>query len=126
MKVIDEGDFAVDVPKKGRYFLSRLKRLQKKYPQIGDVDGLGLALRIEMCQKDGYTPNKELTTAIEEIGLDGKLSAGGKTRGLVLDVGGYYKNVFTLAPSLYITEKEIDLGVELFEEALTKAIRKTS
>jgi 4-aminobutyrate aminotransferase-like enzyme len=39
----------------------------------------------------------------------------------VLDVGGYYKNVFTLAPSFYITEKEMDLAVELFEEALIKA-----
>jgi 4-aminobutyrate aminotransferase-like enzyme len=46
--------------------------------------------------------------------------------GLVLDVGGYYKNVFTLAPSLYITEKEIDLAVELFEEALKKGIDATS
>ena len=126
MKLIDESDFAVEIPKKGRYFLSRLKTLQKKYPQIGDVDGLGLALRIEMCQKDGFTPNKELTDRIEEIGLSGKLTAGGKTRGLVLDVGGYYKNAFTLAPSFYITEKEIDLGIDLFEEALIKAIKETS
>ena len=60
-----------------------------------------------------------------DIGLSGKLSAGGKKRGLVLDVGGYYKNVFTLAPSFYITEKEMDLGVELFEEALVKALALT-
>ncbi|MBM3249647.1 MAG: aminotransferase class III-fold pyridoxal phosphate-dependent enzyme [Candidatus Omnitrophica bacterium] len=124
MKLIEESDFAVSVPKKGQYFISRLKQLQKKYPQIGDVDGLGLALRIEMCQKDGYTPNRELTDAIVEIGLSGKLKAGGRRRGLILDVGGYYKNVFTLAPSFYITEKEIDLGVELFEEALSKALKK--
>ncbi len=124
MKLIEESDFATEVPKKGKYFASRLKSLQKKYPQIGDVDNLGLALRIEMCQKDGYAPNKKLTDTIEEIGLSGKLSAGGKRRGLVLDVGGYYKNTFTLAPSLYITEKEIDLGVDLFEEALVKALKK--
>ncbi len=126
MKLIDESDFAAEVPRKGRYFISRLKSLQKKYPEVGDVDGLGLALRIEMCQKDGYAPNKKLTDAIVDIGLSGKLSAGGKARGLILDVGGYYKNVFTLAPSFYITEKEIDLGVDLFEEALVKALRKTS
>ncbi|MFA6078487.1 MAG: aspartate aminotransferase family protein [Candidatus Omnitrophota bacterium] len=123
MDLIDESDFASEVSKKGRYFITRLKALQKKYPQIGDVDGLGLALRIELCQKDGYTPNKELTDAIEQIGLSGRLSAGGKRRGLVLDVGGYYKNAFTLAPSLYITEKEIDLGVDLFEEAFLKALK---
>jgi 4-aminobutyrate aminotransferase-like enzyme len=44
----------------------------------------------------------------------------------VLDVGGYYKNVFTLAPSFYIKKEEIDLAVELFEEALRTAISKTS
>jgi 4-aminobutyrate aminotransferase-like enzyme len=125
MKIIEESDFATEVPRKGKYFVSRLKALQKKYPQIGDVDGLGLALRMEMCEKDGYTPNKKLTDAIEEIGLTGKLTAGGKHRGLVLDVGGYYKNVFTMAPSLYITEKEIDLGVDLFEEALKLALKRS-
>jgi 4-aminobutyrate aminotransferase-like enzyme len=125
MKLIGESDFSTTVPKKGQYFISRLKNLQKKYPQIGDVDGLGLALRVEICEKDGYTPNKELTDAIVDLGLGGKLSAGGKRRGLILDVGGYYKNVFTIAPSFYITEKEIDLGVELLEEALSKAIKKS-
>jgi len=124
MKLIEESDFATDIPKKGKYFVSRLRSLQKKYPEVGHVDGLGLAIRIEMCEKDGYTPNKKLTDAIVDIGLSGKLSAGGKHRGLVLDVGGYYKNVFTLAPSFYITDKEIDLGVDLFEEALVMALKK--
>lgn len=121
MKLIEESDFAIEVPKKGDYFVCRLRKLAKKYPQVGHVAGLGLAIRIEICQKDGFTPNKELTDAIANIGLNAGLGAG-KKMGLVLDVGGYYKNVFTLAPSLYITEEEIDLAVELFEEALRKAI----
>jgi len=122
MRMIEESNFEIDIPKKGKYFISRLKELQKKYPHIGDVDGLGLAIRVEMCQKDGFTPNKALTDAVANIGLDGKLRAGGKRRGLVLDVGGYYKNVFTLAPSFYIKEREMDLAVDLFEEALKKGI----
>ena len=126
MKLIEEEGFAIKVPKKGEYFVARLRQLMKKYPQIGDVDGLGLALRIEICEKDGYTPNKKLTDAITDIGLSGSLTTGGKKRGLILDVGGYYKNVFTLAPSLYITEKEIDLALDLFEEALKKGITATS
>lgn len=124
MKLIEESNFSVDVPKKGQYLLNRFKRLQKKYPQIGDVDGLGLALRVEMCEKDGYTPSKELADKIMDIGLSGNLSAGGKKRGLILDIGGYYKNVFTIAPSFYITEKEMDLAIDLFEEALSKALKK--
>jgi 4-aminobutyrate aminotransferase-like enzyme len=126
MKLIEESSFSQDIPKKGEYFLGRLKQLQKKYPQIGDVDGIGLALRVEICYKDGFTPNKELTDAIAEIGLSGKLTGRAKKKmGLVLDVGGYYKNVFTLAPSFYISKEEIDLAVELFEEALQKGIAIT-
>jgi 4-aminobutyrate aminotransferase / (S)-3-amino-2-methylpropionate transaminase / 5-aminovalerate transaminase len=126
VKLIEESNFATEVPKKGEYFVSRLKKLTKRYPQIGHVGGLGLAIRIEVCQKDGFTPNKELTDAITNIGLSGDLDVGGRKRGLVLDVGGYYKNVFTLAPSLYIKEEEIDLAVDLFEEALKKGIAATS
>jgi 4-aminobutyrate aminotransferase/(S)-3-amino-2-methylpropionate transaminase len=126
MKLIEESDFATQVPKKGQYLISRFRQLRKIYPQIGDVDGLGMAIRIEICHKDGYTPNRELTDAIANIGLSGKLSSGGKKRGLILDVGGYYKNVFTLAPSFYITEKEMDLAVDLFEEALQKGIAMTA
>jgi 4-aminobutyrate aminotransferase-like enzyme len=126
MKIIEESDFANSVNKKGEYFISQLKNLRKKFPQMGDVDGLGMALRIEMCQKDGFTPNRKLTDAMMNIGLSGKLGGSKKKMGLILDVGGYYKNVFTLAPSFYIKEKEIDLAVELFEEALQKGIVVTS
>ncbi|MDE1920492.1 MAG: aminotransferase class III-fold pyridoxal phosphate-dependent enzyme [Candidatus Omnitrophica bacterium] len=122
MDLIEESNFDVTVPQKGAYFLKKLQALQKKYPHIGEVGGLGLALRMEICQKDGFTPNQELTDKIVNIGLKGELTAGGKKRGLVLDVGGYYKNVFTIAPSLYITEEEIDLSLMLFEEALQKAL----
>lgn len=123
MNMIETSDFATMVPQKGKYFLERLGQLKKKYPQIGEVDGLGLALRIEICQEDGRTPNRELTDKIMNMGLNGKLSAGNKQMGLILDIGGYYKNVFTLAPSFYITEKEIDLSVELFEQALSRSIK---
>ncbi len=124
MRVIEESNFKAEIPRKGQYLVNRLKSLQKKYPQIGEVDGLGLAIRVEMCGKDGYTPDRELTDRIVNIGLGGRLTCGGKRRGLILDVGGYYKNVFTMAPSFYITQEEMDLGCDLFEEALSKAIKK--
>lgn len=121
----EEENFEERVMQRGAYFLDHLRALQKKYPQIGDVDGLGLALRAEMCQRDGYTPNRELVDAMMNIGLSGTLTAGGKSKGLILDVGGYYKNVFTIAPSLYITEREIDTAMALFEEALQRGLKQT-
>jgi 4-aminobutyrate aminotransferase / (S)-3-amino-2-methylpropionate transaminase / 5-aminovalerate transaminase len=39
---------------------------------------------------------------------------------LVLDVGGYYKNAFTLAPYLEITYQQIDLGIELLDQLFAR------
>jgi len=125
VKLMEEEDFETRVMRSGAYFLSRLRELAKKYPQMGDVDGLGLALRVEMCQRDGYTPNRALTDAMMNIGLSGTLTAGGGSKGLILDVGGYYKNVFTIAPCLNITEREIDTALALFEETLQRGIAQT-
>src|SRR2546427_11974203 len=97
----------------GAYFLRHLETLQKRHQTIGDVSGLGLALRIEVTKPDRFTPDKALTDRIFEAGLAGDIPTARGSMGLVLDIGGHYKNVFTLAPSLDITREEIDRGIEL-------------
>lgn len=123
MRMLAETDYESMVMKSGAHFLSGLQNLQKRHPEIGDVDGLGLALRAEICQADGFTPNKGLLDRMVDIGLGGGLEHKGKKMGLVLDVGGYYKNVITFAPSLHISAEEIDLGLSLLDQLLTKAKR---
>jgi 4-aminobutyrate aminotransferase-like enzyme len=81
---------------------------------------MGLALRIEICQADGYTPDRELTDSMFAEGMKGDLDGRGRKMGLVLDVGGYYKNVFTLAPCFDMTEQDIDLAVELIEQLIRR------
>ena len=121
VRMMADTDYETLVGRKGAYFLTHLKALQKKYPKvIGDTDGMGLALRIEICQADGYTPDRALTDRIFAEGMKGDLDGRGRKMGLVLDVGGYYKNVFTLAPSFTITEDEIDLSMELFEQLIRR------
>jgi 4-aminobutyrate aminotransferase / (S)-3-amino-2-methylpropionate transaminase / 5-aminovalerate transaminase len=121
LRIFEERDFASEVEQKGAYFLSCLRRLKEKYPQIiGDVDGLGLTLRIEICQGKDKQPDPDLTNRIFHEGLRGDLQAEGRPYGLVLDVGGYYKNVFTLAPYLEITYQQIDLGIELLDQLFAR------
>ncbi len=120
MKIFAEGDYERSVMEKGAYFLRLLKDLQTRYPHIGHVDGIGLALRMELCEADGTTPNRALANRMFQLGLEGRLSIDGQPGGLVLDIGGYYKNVITIAPSLEITFEEMDLAHELLE-ALLKA-----
>ena len=65
-------------------------------------------------------PDRELTDRIFAEGMKGDLDARGRRMGLVLDVGGYFKNVFTLAPCFEMSNDEIDLGVELLEQLLRR------
>jgi len=121
VRMMEEHDYEATTRRKGAYFLAQIRDLQRRYPKvIGDTDGMGMALRIEICGEDGHRPDRELTDRIFSEGMKGDLNVGGKRMGLVLDVGGYYKNVFTLAPSFEITEQEIELGVELLEQLIRR------
>jgi 4-aminobutyrate aminotransferase / (S)-3-amino-2-methylpropionate transaminase / 5-aminovalerate transaminase len=122
MKMLEEQDYGAAVLDKGAYFLEGLRDLQRRWPQIGDVDGLGLALRCEICEADGFTPNKALLDRMVEEGMKGDLEVGGQRYGLVLDVGGYYKNVITLAPSLEISVAEIDLALRLLDALFRRCV----
>lgn len=124
MQMLAEKDYEKQVMNSGAYFLEGLKALQKQHPEIGDVDGLGLALRAELCQADGFTPNKALLDKMVDIGLSGTLDYKGQKTGLVLDVGGYYKNVITFAPSLEISRAEIDQGMALLDQLIVRAKRE--
>jgi 4-aminobutyrate aminotransferase-like enzyme len=57
-------------------------------------------------------------------GMKGDLVVDGRKYGLVLDVGGYHKNVITLAPNLMITREEIELAISLLDQLLTRAERR--
>lgn len=120
MELLKKNDYESIVNDKGAYLLEALRNLKKRYPVIGDVDALGLAVRIELTKSDGFTPDRNLTDAIFQAGLSEDIEADGKQYGLVLDVGGYYKNAFTLAPALTISYDELDLFVRLFELLLKR------
>ena len=122
LRMVSETDYGAAVMEKGAHFLAGLQELQKRWPQIGDVDGLGLALRCEICEADGYTPNKPLLDRMEAEAMKGDLEIDGRRMGLILDVGGYHKNVITLAPSLEITREEIDLALKLLDALLRRCV----
>jgi len=116
---IEQQHYEKKVVESGAYFLQQLEALKKRHEVIGDVSGLGLALRIEVTKSDRFTPDRALADKIFEAGLAGGIPTSRGPMGLVLDIGGHYKNVFTLAPALDITREEIDLGLELLDHLFT-------
>ncbi len=123
IKMMEETDYEAMTKAKGAYFLKGLQDLKSRYPIIGDVDGMGMALRMEICQSDGFTPDKAIVDRMVDEALLGNLEVGGKQYGLILDIGGYYKNVVTLAPSLHMSYEEIDLAIKLLDVLLHRVTR---
>jgi 4-aminobutyrate aminotransferase / (S)-3-amino-2-methylpropionate transaminase / 5-aminovalerate transaminase len=124
MKMMAEEDYETMVAKKGAYFLEGIQELQRRHKIVGDVDGLGMALRIEICEPhDSYTPSKAIVDKMVDEALLGDLEHNGKRYGLVLDIGGYYKNVITLAPALTMSYEEIDLAIALLDQLFTRVMK---
>ena len=124
IKMLEESDYETMTMAKGAYLLEGLKDLKTRYKIVGDVDGLGMALRMEICEPhDGFTPSKALVDRMVAEGLKGDIAVDGKQYGVVLDIGGYYKNVVTLAPNLHITKEEMDLGLKLLDSLLHRVMR---
>jgi len=125
VRMMEDTDYETITREKGAYFLDGLKELQRRYPGIiGNVDGMGLALRMELCETDGITPNTKLANRLNQEAFKGGIEIGGKSYGLCLDVGGYYKNTVVFAPSVEITRDEIDLGMALIDSLLRDALRR--
>jgi 4-aminobutyrate aminotransferase/(S)-3-amino-2-methylpropionate transaminase len=120
MRIFEEGDYEAKLKVKSKYFLNLLEDLKKKHAEIGDVGGMGMALRMEMCEADGYTPSRRLADAMFQRGLEGDLVVKGRKMGLILDIGGYWKNVVTLAPSLEISIEEMDLAHDLLDLVISE------
>ncbi len=123
VKMMEDTDYETITADKGAYFLEGLKALQRQFPGIvGNVDGMGMALRLELCERDGITPNTKLANTLNQEAFTGGIEYGGKQYGLCLDVGGYYKNTIVFAPSVEISKSEIDLGLGLLERLMHKSI----
>lgn len=109
LSVIEDEHLLDNCKKMGQYFMKRLYSLQKKYPHmIGDVRGVGLMIGIEMVDENGL-PNAELTNYIKEKALAKDV--------LLLTCGSDHNVVRFIAP-LIVSEKEIDIVVDVIDEIL--------
>ena len=83
-----------------------------------------MALRMEICEPhDSFTPSKRLVDLMVDEAMKADLEVDGRKYGLVLDIGGYYKNVVTLAPNLHMSKDEIDLALKLLDQLLARVTK---
>jgi 4-aminobutyrate aminotransferase len=97
--------------KMGEFFIKRLETMQAKHDCIGDVRGKGLMVGAEIVQSSiNKQPNPEKRNAIVQRAFE---------LGLILQ--GCGPNTVRFAPPLTIAEEEAQVGLEIFEQALTEA-----
>jgi 4-aminobutyrate aminotransferase len=95
----------------GTYMIDALHEIAARHPSIGDVRGLGLMIGVEFVKdRKSKTPADGLCARIVDLAFE---------RGLILLSCG--KSVMRFAPPLSITQKEVDEGLTIFEEALSLA-----
>ena len=124
VKMLQESDYEALTAEKGAYFLEGLKDLQKRHRCIGNVDGIGMALRMELCKtEDSYTPDTALGKRLLNEAFKGDVEVDGKRYGVALDVGGYYKNVVVFAPNIHMSRAEVDLAITLVDKLLTRVTK---
>ncbi|GMF63678.1 unnamed protein product [[Candida] boidinii] len=96
---------------RGEQFRNHLKKMAEKFQCIGDIRGRGLMVGLEIV-KDRKTKEtdqqlaSQLASKMMELGLSANLIA-------VKSFGG----VFRMAPPISITEKEMEEGLAILEEA---------
>jgi 4-aminobutyrate aminotransferase / (S)-3-amino-2-methylpropionate transaminase / 5-aminovalerate transaminase len=94
----------------GEIVRGRMSGWQERYPQIGDVRGLGAMLAIELVL-DPRTkePAPKLASRIAEEAA---------ARGLLLLKAGVYSNCIRVLCPLVITDPELDEALDVWDEAL--------
>lgn len=108
-----------DFPKKardlGETVMSAFSKMQEKYPEIGDVRGIGAMIGMEFVKdRETKAPYPQLVS---------KLVAVAESKGLLLQSCGTFENAIRFLAPLVMTEEQTKMGLKLYEESLQEAIR---
>jgi len=99
LEVITGERLAEKAAKTGKLFMDGLRDLAKKYRLIGEVRGKGLMVGVEMV--------KDLTTKTPAVDEARRVRETAREMGVIIGVGGVYRNVLRLQPPLVITGEQI-------------------
>jgi 4-aminobutyrate aminotransferase / (S)-3-amino-2-methylpropionate transaminase / 5-aminovalerate transaminase len=114
LDVIAEEDLCARASVLGETMRARMEAWQQRFPQIGDVRGLGAMLAIELV-KDPATkePGADLATAVVEEAA---------RNGLLLLKSGIYSNCIRVLSPLTVSAAELDEALAVWEQALEAAL----
>ena len=110
LDVIAEEDLCERATFLGDEIRARMLAWQERWPQIGDVRGLGAMLAIELVSDSAArTPAPELASAVTDAAAE---------RGLLLIKSGIYSNCIRVLTPLTLGDAELDEALAVWEASL--------
>jgi alanine-glyoxylate transaminase/(R)-3-amino-2-methylpropionate-pyruvate transaminase len=110
LEVIEKENLQANSLKIGGHIMAGLKRLQGKYPVIGDVRGKGLLLGLEFVKdRTSKEPAKEICAQVVE---------NARELGLLLGKGGLWSQTIRMAPPMNIAVADADFLLAVLDEAI--------
>ena len=120
IETIKKDKLLENAAKVGKHAILYLKDMQKRYPVMGDVRGLGFMIGIEFVKHvpSGTKTGKDKSPDREFLK---KILNRCYKKGLILIECGIDKNIIRFMPPLIITMKEMEKALEIFEQAMAKS-----
>jgi len=106
-----ENELMENAARMGAYLLDRMREWPRRFPNVGDVRGLGLMIGVELVRD---RESKERAPEIRDRVVQDAFEHGL----LVLGAG---RNAIRLSPPLIITRDQADFAVDTLEECLKRA-----
>ena len=114
LDVIEEENLCARATVLGDTMRARMESWKERFPQIGDVRGLGAMLAIELVRDPSTKePDAETATAVVEEAV---------SNGLLLLKSGIYSNCIRVLAPLTLTDAELDEALGVWEQALETAL----
>lgn len=98
----------------GEKVQKRYREWMEKYDAVGDVRGLGAMIGIEfVTDKESKKPNPTIVLNIINEAAQ---------KGLMIENAGVHGNVIRFLAPLLITDEQLEVGLQIFEDAIKKCI----
>ena len=111
IEFLEKENLCAHAARMGDYAISKFRVLQRQYPFIGDVRGLGLMIGIEIVKDKSHSPAPAMAEAIQNSCLQ---------RGILLGLGGIDGNVIRFQPPLVISKVQINQAMDILLKVLKK------
>ncbi|MGZ4440774.1 MAG: 4-aminobutyrate--2-oxoglutarate transaminase [Gaiellaceae bacterium] len=115
LDVIEDEDLVARANEIGETISGRMRSWQARWPEIGDVRGVGAMLAIELVTgPETKEPAADLATSVIDAATE---------RGLLLLRAGAYGNCIRVLVPLVIGDAELDEALGVWEDALVATLR---